>query len=177
MPCSWTSRPPDLDLRLDADARGLLQREQDQERRAEREGADGREAERLDAELVQATAVEEAGGAGREALGLRREGEEAEGERAPDAGHAVRGDRADRVVDPDPLDSEHAEDDDHAGAEADHDCAPHGATNAQAAVIATSAAIAPFSIIEMSGFLITSQDVMSAPNTPAAAAMFVFRAT
>jgi hypothetical protein len=55
--------------------------------------------------------------------------------------------------------------------------AAHGETNAQAAVIATSAAIAPFSIIERSGFLITSQEVRTAPRTPAAAARFVFRAT
>ena len=38
--------------------------------------------------------------------------------------------------------------------------AAHGATNAQAAVIATSAAIAPFSIIERSGFLTTIHDVI-----------------
>ena len=37
--------------------------------------------------------------------------------------------------------------------------AAQGATNAQAAVIATSAAIAPFSIIERSGFLTTIHDV------------------
>src|SRR3954466_15193285 len=55
--------------------------------------------------------------------------------------------------------------------------AAHGATNAQAAVIATSAAIAPFSIIERSGFLITIHDVATAPSTPAAAAMFVLSAT
>ena len=44
-------------------------------------------------------------------------------------------------------------------------------------MIATRAAIAPLSIIEISGFLITSHEVMSAPNTPAAAAMLVFSAT
>ena len=55
--------------------------------------------------------------------------------------------------------------------------AAHGATKAQAAVIATSAAIAPFSIIERSGFLTTIHEVSTAPRTPAAAAMFVFRAT
>ena len=55
--------------------------------------------------------------------------------------------------------------------------AAHGATNAQAAVIATRAAIAPFSIIERSGFLTTIHDVTTAPSTPAAAARFVFRAT
>ena len=55
--------------------------------------------------------------------------------------------------------------------------AAHGATKAQAAVIATSAAIAPFSIIERSGFLTTIHDVTTAPSTPAAAARFVFSAT
>ncbi len=55
--------------------------------------------------------------------------------------------------------------------------AAHGATKAQAAVIATSAAIAPFSIIERSGFLITIHDTVTAPMTPAAAARFVFIAT
>ena len=55
--------------------------------------------------------------------------------------------------------------------------AAHGATNAQAAVIATSPAIAPFSIIERSGFLITSQAVATAPSTPEAAARFVFSPT
>jgi hypothetical protein len=55
--------------------------------------------------------------------------------------------------------------------------AAHGATKAQAAVIATSAAIAPFSIIERSGFLITIQDAVTAPRTPAEAARFVFSAT
>ena len=44
-------------------------------------------------------------------------------------------------------------------------------------MIATSAAIAPFSIIDRSGFLITSHDVITAPSTPAAAARFVFSAT
>src|SRR5262249_24006771 len=45
------------------------------------------------------------------------------------------------------------------------------------AVIATSAAIAPFSIIERSGFLITIHEVRTAPSTPAAAARFVLSAT
>jgi hypothetical protein len=55
--------------------------------------------------------------------------------------------------------------------------AAQGATNAHAAVIATSAAMAPLSIIERSGFLITIHDVITAPITPPAAARFVFRAT
>ena len=53
-----------------------------------------------------------------------RHGEEAERQRAPDARHAVRGDRADRVVDPEPLDEQHADDDDRAGDEPDHDRRP-----------------------------------------------------
>ena len=67
------------------------------------------EAERLDPELVEAAAVEEAAPSGRELLGELRHGEEAERQRAPDARHAVRRDRADGVVDPDPLDEERAE--------------------------------------------------------------------
>ena len=55
--------------------------------------------------------------------------------------------------------------------------AAQGATNAHAAVMATSAAMAPLSIMERSGFLTTIQDVITAPRTPAAAAMFVFKAT
>jgi hypothetical protein len=55
--------------------------------------------------------------------------------------------------------------------------AAHGATNPAAAVIATSAAITPFSIIERSGFLITIHDVITAPSAPAAAATFVVSAT
>ena len=51
--------------------------------------------------------------------------------------------------------------------------AAQGATNAQAAVIATRAAIAPFSIIDTSGFRSLSQLVTAAPITPQAAAMFV----
>ena len=46
--------------------------------------------------------------------GQRRHGEEAAGERAPDARHAVHRDGADRVVDADPLDEQHADDGDHA---------------------------------------------------------------
>ena len=51
--------------------------------------------------------------------------------------------------------------------------AAHGATKPDAAVIATSAASAPFSIIEMSGFLSTIHAVKMPPSAPAAAAMFV----
>ena len=55
--------------------------------------------------------------------------------------------------------------------------AAHGATKAHAAVIATSAATAPFSIMERSGFLTTSHEVATAPSTPAAAARLVLSAT
>ena len=55
--------------------------------------------------------------------------------------------------------------------------AAHGATKPDAAVIATSAAITPFSIIEMSGFFRTSHAVIRPPTAPAAAAMFVVKAT
>ena len=64
--------------------------------------------------------------AGGEVRRQRRNGEQARRERSPDAGHAVHGDRADRVVDPDPLDPEHADDGDHARDRADHDRGPRG---------------------------------------------------
>ena len=54
--------------------------------------------------------------------------------------------------------------------------AAQGATNAQAAVIATRAATAPFSIMERSGFLIRIHDIEPL-RTPAAAARLVLRAT
>src|SRR3954452_10893037 len=55
--------------------------------------------------------------------------------------------------------------------------AAHGATNPDAAVTATSAASTPFSIIETSGFLITSHAVSTPASPPAAAAMFAVVAT
>ena len=55
--------------------------------------------------------------------------------------------------------------------------AAQGATNAHAAVIATSPPIAPFSIIERSGFLMSVHEVTTAPRTPADAPSTVFRAT
>ena len=55
--------------------------------------------------------------------------------------------------------------------------AAHGATKPDAAVTATSAASTPLSIIEMSGFLRTSQAVVIPPSAPAAAARFVVSAT
>src|SRR5207248_7773289 len=55
--------------------------------------------------------------------------------------------------------------------------AAQGATKPDAAVIATSAASTPFSIIEMSGFRSTIHAVRLPPRPPAAAAMFVVVAT
>src|SRR4029450_1154485 len=60
--------PAGLDLWIDADAPRQLERQEDQERRAERERTHGDEPERLDAELVQAPTVEEALRAGRQTL-------------------------------------------------------------------------------------------------------------
>ena len=55
--------------------------------------------------------------------------------------------------------------------------AAHGATNPDAAVIATSAPSAPFSIIEMSGLPSFTQATHIPVTAPAAAAMFVVSAT
>ena len=76
----------------------------------------------------------------------------------------MRGDGADRVVDADPLDEQARRRRRSIPATKPITIAAHGATNAHAAVIATSAAIAPFSIIERSGFLITSHEVPTAPS-------------
>ena len=111
-------------LRLGADADRDLEEVQDGERHREREGADGREAESLNTELVQPATVEEPALAGRELGGQLRHRQEAQRERAPHAGHAVGGDRPDGVVDPDPVDCEHAQHDDHAGDEPDQDRRP-----------------------------------------------------
>ncbi len=55
--------------------------------------------------------------------------------------------------------------------------AAQGATKPEAAVIATSAPSAPFSIIEMSGLPSLSQAMTMPVTAPAAAAMFVVSAT
>ena len=140
---------------------------QDAERGGERERADRGEPEELHAELVEAAAVEQAALAGGEALRLSRQREEAERQRAPDAGHAVRRDGADRVVDARRARRAARRGRRSRRRRSRSRIAAHGATNAHAAVIATSAATAPFSIIERSGFLITIQDVSTAPSTPA----------
>src|SRR5438105_1472153 len=113
-----------LDARLDADPPDLVEDEEAPERAAEGECADGDEAERLDAELVEAAAVDEALAPRREMRREHRHRKEAARERAPDAGHPVHGDCADRIVDPDPLDEDHTEDGDHAGAGPYHDRSP-----------------------------------------------------
>ena len=106
---------------------------------------------RLDSELVEAAGVDEPSRAGGEVRGEGGNGEDPGRERAPDAREAVHGNRADRVVDPDPLDEEDADDRDRAATNP-ITTAAHGATKPEAAVMATSAAMTPFSIIEMSGF-------------------------
>ena len=88
----------------------------------------------------------------------------------------MHGHRADRVVDAEPLDPQHADDRDRA-ATPPITSAAHGATKPHAAVTATSAATAPFSIIERSGLRITSHAVSTPPSAPAAAATFVVSAT
>ena len=55
--------------------------------------------------------------------------------------------------------------------------AAHGATNPDAAVIATRAPSAPFSIIEMSGLPSLSHAMTMPVTAPVAAAMFVVSAT
>src|SRR6058998_762562 len=88
-----------LDLRLGADADRLVEDPEHRERRAERERADGGEAERLDAELVEAAAVQETALPCIEPRREARDREEAERQRSPDAGHPVRRDLTDGVVD------------------------------------------------------------------------------
>ena len=85
-------------------------------------------------------------------------------------------DGADRVVDPSPLDAS-TPTTAIAPATKPIRIAAHGATKPQAAVTATSAATTPFSVIERSGFLITSQETSTPPRPPAAAATFVVSAT
>ena len=104
MPCSETSRPicsTSGSVRIPT---VTLISHSTTERGRERERADRCQPERLDAELVETAAVEEATLPGRELLGELRHGEEAERERAPHTRHAVRRDGADGIVDPYPLD-------------------------------------------------------------------------
>src|SRR5438067_6640107 len=98
-----------FDARLDADPPDLVKDEEAPERAAEGECTDGDEAERLDAELVEASAVDEALASRREMRREHRHRKQTAGERAPHAGHPVHGDGADRTVDPDPFDEDHPE--------------------------------------------------------------------
>ena len=75
-------------------------------------------ADRLHAELLEGARVEQARHADAVELGQPVGGEQAAGQRAPDAGQAVRGERADRVVEL-LLDRQDGEDDQDAGHEAD----------------------------------------------------------
>src|SRR4051812_18323505 len=84
----------ELLLRAHAQANRLLAEVEDGDARGEHERGHDRDAEGLDAELVEAAAVEEAARAHAVELGERRRAEEAARERAPDAAHAVSGDRA-----------------------------------------------------------------------------------
>src|SRR5262249_45160295 len=119
-------QPGRLDVLLDPDPPKALQRPETAERGGEGEGAYGDEAEGLDAELVERARVDEPAPAGREVLGERRHREQTGGERPPDAGQAVDGDRPDRVVDADPLDERHGDDGGPGRAEADHHPRPCG---------------------------------------------------
>ena len=155
MPCSETSRPGRLDVLLDADAPESLHRPEASERGAEREHADRDEAERLDAELVEAARVDEPAGAGREVRCERRHREEARRERPPDARpcrapRPRRSGRRCRSARPRARRRPRS-----TPATTPITTAAHGATKPDAAVIATSAAITPFSIIDTSGFLST----------------------
>ena len=124
MPCSETSRPICSSSEWVRIPIVTLNRNRTRNDSGERERADRGEADHLRPELVEAAAVEEAALPRLEVLRERGDGEEAERERAPDTGHAVRGHRADRVVDSDPLDEERPEHDDDARDEADHDRRP-----------------------------------------------------
>src|SRR5450830_1097137 len=101
-----------LNLWRDPDAPDLLQRPEDGEAGAERPGTHGNQAERLHTELVEAAAVKKALRARGGDPDQAGSGEEPAGQRAPDSRHAVHRDGADRVVDTETLDEEHADDGD-----------------------------------------------------------------
>ena len=115
MPCSEMSSPASSSSADDAQAVGLLDQRRTWRRRATNTNANAATTPSdLGEQLVERAGVEQAALADGVLLGQPRRREEAAGERAPDAGQAVRGERADRVVDL-LVDREHAEDDDHAG--------------------------------------------------------------
>src|SRR5207237_3052152 len=96
------------------------------ERGAEGECADRAEPERLHAELMERAGVDEPAAPGGEIRRERGNGEEARGERPPDAREAVYRHRTDRVVDSDALDERDRDDGDRGGDDADHDRGPGG---------------------------------------------------
>ena len=143
--------PPSRRARLDADAPQLVHHARARRTSREREHADGDEAERLHAELVEASRCRRGRPCPSRVLREHGDGEEPGRERAPDAGHAVYGDRADRVVDADAARRRSRRRPRSRRTTRPITIAAHGATKPDAAVIATSAPSAPFSIIEMSG--------------------------
>ena len=164
-----------FDVVFDADAEEFVHDVERAEAGGEAEGADGGRP-RVGFRVGGSAGVDEAAFAGGEFVCQGGDGEEAGREGAPDAGHAVHGDGADRVVDADLLDVDDAEDGDEAGAAADQDRRP-GGDEAEAAVIATRAPNVPLSIIEMSGLPSLTQATHMPVTAPAAAAMLVVRAT
>src|SRR5713226_10569325 len=95
--------------RRDAQADGLL--DDPEQAVAEHENGDegGRHGDRLRPELVEIARVEQAALSDTIELGQRGYGEQAAAERAPDPGHTMGGQSADRVVQ-DLVESEHAHD-------------------------------------------------------------------
>ena len=86
--------------------------------------ADGDQAERLHAELVRRTGVQEAAPADADRGGESGNGEQPGRERPPDAREAVDRDSADRIVDAEPLDERHRHHRDGRRDEADQDRGP-----------------------------------------------------
>src|SRR6476659_7659886 len=111
--------PAFFDVLLDADTPELVQDAQRGEARCEDECPDRDKAERLDSELMERAGVHETARTRPEVLREERDREQPGRERAPDAGEAVHRDRPDRVVDPDSLDEDDAEDSDEPRTDAD----------------------------------------------------------
>src|ERR671912_115589 len=111
----------ELLLWLDPDADRRLENGEDREGGCEHEAACGHDTEGLDAELVEAAAVEQARLADR---GEGRGREQTAGKRAPDTAHAVRGDSAEGIVNPDPVHVHERSVHDDAGYEAYDDGSP-----------------------------------------------------
>src|SRR5918994_5478542 len=115
--------PVELLLGLDPDADGGLERREDGERGEEDEAPCCDDTESLNAELVEAAAVEQARLAD---SGEGRGREQAAGERAPDTAHTVRRNSAEWVVDPDLIHVDQGGVHYYAGDAANHDRGPRG---------------------------------------------------